>query len=79
MINLVEDQEWTAVIRRMDGEMFPQPHAEPSGMYCGRARRLRDGATTHTEWHSNPFACADELDRNIMEGRFDAKEMRGKE
>jgi hypothetical protein len=74
--SFVEDQEWTTVIRRMDGEMFPQPHAKPSGMYCGRARRLRDGATVHTGWLRNPVACADELDRNIMEDRLEIKETR---
>lgn len=34
MTNLVEDQEWTAVIGRMDEERFPAP--QPSGLYCGR-------------------------------------------
>lgn len=74
MTNLVEDQEWTAVIGRMDEERFPAP--QPSGLYCGRARRLRDGATVHTGWHRNPVACADELDRNVMEQQFETKETR---
>jgi hypothetical protein len=73
MTSVVEDQEWVAVIGKMDEERFPQPHAKPSGMYCGRARRIRDGASVHTGWHRNPIACADELDRNIMESRIEKK------
>ncbi len=74
MTNTVEDQEWITVIGRMDADRFPHPHAQPSGLYCGRARRIRDGASVHTRWHSSPIACADELDRNIMESRFETKE-----
>ena len=75
MTSAVEDQEWIVVIGRMDEERFSQqPHAKPSGLYCGRARRIRDGATVHTGWHHGPVSCADELDRNIMESRFETKE-----
>jgi hypothetical protein len=73
MTSVVEDQEWITVIGRMDEERFPQPHAKPSDMCCGRARRIRDGATAYTGWHHSPIACADELDRNIMESRFEKK------